>query len=617
MKSVKESIVKVLTGASSALFNYPSAIGFALAFALVTLFRIEMDWEEQQSLNFLFNCLHLSLASGALYSLAALTGIKSKMNSRKAFIAGNLSSLLIAALIFLLLYYTSGIVRDPEYNSYVTVSGLASARISVFMLLSALAFIVFASSNDSDFPVSNALFMTLKAFFVASIYGLVILAGTSGVIGAFQALVYPELTSKVYQYTSTIIGFLAFTLFVGYFPDFSIRSENQKRINAEHQPRFIEILFSNILVPLLIAMTGVLLIWTFRILSSGIQVPFVQLSSIATSYALAGVWLHIMVSEHKSTPAVFFKKFFPYAALLILSFQAYALVIQLEKYGLKTTEYFFILVWIAAVVASLLLIIKKSKSHKFIIYTICILAVISVLPVTGYHAFPVRSQIIRLEQQLTNLSILKNGELTPALTDPEDSIKASITETISFLANAENAKLPDWFDPKLNERNVFEERLGFEQTWPKYDPTPNQGQWVSIVLPSSPINISSYTWALNLENFRGKDALASNTITGDLGTYEIEWRVNTNSGVPNLKIYLENRLIIDETLKEHVDGLIDKYLEGPANSREAALEDMLLTIETEEIKVLLVFNNIELSVDPEKDSINYWINLKSLYFTEK
>lgn len=617
MNSLKESILRVFKGASTALFNYPSTIGYAFAFTLVTFVRIQMDWPEQQSFNFLFNCLHLSLAFGAIFSLALLTGIKSKINTKMAFVTGNVISVLIVMLVFLLLYTTSGVIRDPSFDVYKTVSDLAAARITVLMALSMLAFIIFASSNETSHSISRSLFMTQKAFFIAAIYSAVILAGTSGVIGAFQALVYPEMSSKVYQYASTLIGFLAFTLFVGYFPDFSNDSADSRREDAENQPRFIEVLFGNIMVPLIIAMTGVLLLWTVRILASGIQIPFVQLSSIAASYAFFGIWLHLMLSEHTSKLSLFFKKGFPYAALLILCFEAYALFKQLNIYGLKTTEYFFILVWIAAVTASILLIIKKSSAHKIIIYVISILAVFSVLPAVGYHSLPARTQINRLEKQLTTLGILNNGQLEPAVSEPDATLKFSITESVSFLATSEHIDLPTWFDPDLNQSNVFKAKLGFEQSWPNYDSNFNQGQWVSVILPSDPIDISEYNWAISLNNYIGPESIATSSIQGRNGTYRFEWIINTRSGVPNLKIYLDELLIVDENMKVHVDLLIEKYLNGPANTREAELNDMMMKIDIAEAKILLVFDTIELSVDSRDDSINYWINLKSAYFSEK
>ena len=85
------------------------------------------------------------------------------------------------------------------------------------------------------------------------------------------------------------------------------------------------------------------------------------LSGIATSYAAIGIWLHILVTHHESGMAKFYKRIYPMAALLILAFEARALILQLSDSGLKMPEYYFALIWVLAVVAAVLLLIKKEK----------------------------------------------------------------------------------------------------------------------------------------------------------------------------------------------------------------------------------------------------------------
>ncbi len=46
------------------------------------------------------------------------------------------------------------------------------------------------------------------------------MAGTSSIAGAIEALLYNDMSEKVYMYISAVVGFLTFILFIGYFPDF-------------------------------------------------------------------------------------------------------------------------------------------------------------------------------------------------------------------------------------------------------------------------------------------------------------------------------------------------------------------------------------------------------------
>ena len=137
------------------------------------------------------------------------------------------------------------------------------------------------------------------------------------------------------MYISTIGGFLAYAIFVGYFPDFRKGSKDEKRDIAQKQAKFIEILFQYIMVPITLALTVVLLLWSIKTLIVREEISFVRLSSIATSYAIIGIWLHLMVTHSVSQIAVFYRKVYPYTALIILAFEARALLIQLNNWGLK------------------------------------------------------------------------------------------------------------------------------------------------------------------------------------------------------------------------------------------------------------------------------------------
>ncbi|MHC1719140.1 MAG: DUF4153 domain-containing protein [Clostridiaceae bacterium] len=615
------SISQVFKGSAEAFKTFPAAIGCALAFAVVTMIRIQLDWPQQEPYNFLFNCLHWSFALGAIFSLAAITAAKSRFDGAKAFITANLLGLVAAALTFLGLYLFGATDPIATGSSYATVTGLAASRVSVAILISFLAFIVLAGYPKDQSDFAKALFMTTKAFFIALIYGAVILGGTTGVAGAVEALLYHDMSEKVYMYLATLSGFLMFTIFVGYFPDFRKGKIDEHRDVAQKQPRFIEILFVYIMIPIVMALTVVLFIWAGRTVIGNTQIQFIQLYSIATSYAVGGIWLHMMVTHHESGLAKFYRRFYPIAALIILAFEAWALMQQLGKSGLKITEYSFSIIWVIAVVSAVLLIAIKAKSHVPIIALTCAMAVISVLPVVGYHALPVTAQVNRLEQLLVSQDMLKDGNLVPAATEPDRAVRESITDAVDYLAYTSDAKLPGWFDKHLGENDVFKAKLGFEKIWPENDNN-NGGGYDNILstylyLPSAALDIGDYRWAISTMNEKESQGKVSNTIVGEKGTYEIYWSVTSENGIPYLRILKDGKVIIDQDLKGYIDKISAKYPPGKAKSYKPELEDMCLRIETPEVNLLLVFNNVQINLDPQRDTINYWLSLDAIYVSEK
>lgn len=622
MNAFTRSISKVFEGAVGTFKTFPASIASAVGFAVVTMVRIQLDWPEQEAYNFLFNCLHMAFAAGAIFSLAAITAAKVKYNTAKAFLIANLLGVAAVVITFLLLYFFGGSEPDRWANMIIRVSGLASARVTVLMMVSLLSFIVLAAQPKEQSDFSRGFLMTHKAFFIALIYGAVIMAGTSGVAGAIQALLYREMSSKVYQYIGTLVGFLTYTIFVGYFPDFRKGVVDERRENLQTQPRFIEVLFEFIMIPIALALTVVLLIWTGKTLVDGQAASFMRLSAIATSYAVGGIWLHVMVTHNTSSLAKFYRKIYPFAALLILAFEAWALIVQLNRYGMKMVEYSFLLIWIVAVAAVVLLIIKRDRAHVLIVMLIAATAVVSVLPIVGYHALPVKTQITRLENLLVSEDILRDGQLVPAAQEPERSVREAITDSVTFLAYAENARLPEWFDNELGQPAAFRDQLGFEQIWPEpeeyFGEGPQEIMNVALMLPNGVFEIEDYRWAIKLQNYEGKypgDATA--VVEGDRGTYKINWIVDPISGMPALEIRLNDQLILDENLRAYFDRISESYDLGQRNYNEGTLEEMSHKFESSEVEVLLVFGNIDFSVNVKEDQMHYWINLDTMYMREK
>lgn len=620
MNFFTRSIMKVFKGAVKSFETFPAAIGSALAFAIVTMIRIQLDWPEQEAYNFLFNCLHWSFALGAIFSLAAITAAQSRYNHAKAFKLANLSGILAVATAFFALYLFGGVDSSAAASRVATVSNLAAARVAAAILVSFLAFIVLAGYPKDQSDFSRAFFMTHKAFFIALLYGAVIMSGASSVAGAFQALLYKDMSSKVYMYIGTFAGFLAFAIFAGYFPDFRKGNADDHREVAQKQPRFVEILFEYIMVPIVLALTVVLLIWAGRTIVTGSWPVFVQLSSIATTYAFGGIWLHVMVTRQESGLAIFYRRVYPIAALIILAFEAWALVAQLGKSGLKMTEYYFILTWILAVSAAVLLLVRKARAHVAIVVLASALIVFSVLPAVGYQALPVAAQVGRLENLLVSEGILEDGQLIPATVEPDKTVRESITDAVDYLAYQEDAKLPDWFDKRLGEGAVFKEKLGFNKLFPEpeypYAEGPGRYLGTSLMLSTQAVDISGYDWAVNLQESSRKGE-ASVSVEGNKGVYEIYWTINPPSGIPSLKITLDGNAILEQDMNAYIDRISQAFPPGQGNPSQASLEDMSVKLETQEASVLLVFNNIEINVDPRADTINYWLNLNAMYFKEK
>jgi len=614
MTGIKNSINKVSRGAIKAFEDYPISMMSALLFSLVTIAKIQMDWEVQQSYSLLLNSLQFSMALSAAVGMASIAYVKSRNNTNNNFLLANIGSLIVGILTFILLYIFSG-VESGYLESYMRLSDLAVFRVMASIYTSLVLFIIFAGFPRENPNFSKSMYMTIRAFIVALIYGVVIMAGTSAVAGAIQALLYRDMSYKVYQYLGTISGFLGFAIFLGYFPDLTKNIKDEKRTYVEEQSRFVEVLLGLILVPIALALTIVLLIWTARTSFQGIETSFIQLSGIATSYSLGGILLHLLVTDHKGGLAKFYRSIYPIAALVILGFQLWALIVQVSANGIMDTEYTFGLIWIFSVISVILLLFRKEKSHISISIVSIVLVIVAVLPIIGFHSLPFRVQMSRLERILESEGMLVNEEIVKLQNEPDRSIKEDITEIVLYLGYKDNDNHPSWFSKDLRDENKFVEKFGFNLTWPTSGPDGPTYFGSNLMIPSLPIDISMYDNSILINDFMRKE---TNEVSyeGIIGEYQFTWTTNRTNEIPKFIVKLNGEEIIQEEFSEYLERLSLKYPPSEVYSKVVEMEDMLYRIETDDLSIMLVFTSIDINTE-KNGPVNYWMNLNSIYIKEK
>lgn len=624
MSNFTRSIRKVFLNAGKSFVNYPATMVNALLFTLILLVRTTMDWEVQKSYDFLLNSLQLTFAFGALFSLAATTFAHRRGHVKNQLLLANLLGLVVPAIAFFLLYLFGSMTpkQDLFGGPDKVLSILASARMVAAGFLSLLAFLLLAGEKEDELDFSGALFMAMKAFFLALIYGLVILGGVSGVFGAIRTLIYPGLDSKIFGYVASISFFIAFSIFVGYFPNFRKGVVDEHREVAETQPRFIAVLFEFILVPIMLALTVVLLLWAILTVMGGMNTRFINLYSIATSFAVGGLLLHILISKNDSGIATFYKKVFPFAALFILLFEAWALINQLNKFGLKTTEYLFILIWIMAFASSVLLILKQAKAHRWMVYLTSALVIVCVLPLIGFTDLPFVQQINRLESILTKENMISEGQIVPAKTLPSLETREFISESVDYLINADGAKYPNWLVPERLDYNNFKETMGFERVYPGQEPNePGLNERTSLNMMPYVFDVSDYQWAITPMNFE-KEIIGALNFTGKAGEYEILWNQQTSNSIPTLEVKLNGESVLKGDLKTYLDATLVKYPLGTTMELPGGSRDMLYQMESDQVMVTLMFNNININAfnakpEPGVNNLEYYLSLNAMFLNEK
>lgn len=607
MDSLRLTIDKVFKGAAKSFYRFPAAIISAIIISITAIVRIRLEWNVQQSYNLLFDSIQISFFLGAVFSMAAVTLDEIRSDKDKSFfMIANIAGLLVASISFLLLYFYGGRIFEDK-TAYLTSIALARASVAIF--ISAVAFVYIISKSKSIDSFSDSFFITHRAFIVSGIYGLVIMAGTSGVLGAFEALVYRGMDYRVYQYLGVAVGFFTYTMFLGYFPSFRETEDIDEIKKIKEQPRFIFVLLDYILIPIMMALTVVLLIWSVRVILKGVDVSFNRLSGIASSYVMIGIWLHLMVAKHETKLAVFYKKAYSFAGLLILVFEAWALFTQLSKFGLKTAEYSFLMIWIFATISVLLLVFLKQEVYRKIAIAAVVVSIIWVLPIVGYQDITFNSQVNRLEKILINQKFLVNDTIIAKENEVEFVTRGEITDAVDFISWSDKLNRPNWFKKDLNDEKVFKETFGFEKTYGVY-PDESEYSSTNLRLMTDVIDISDYSLSLNTNLNENTDHF--NTFEGPKGSYGIMLS-NEPTGIPKITVKKEDNIIIEEDMGKYLTDLISKYPVQQNQEIKVPFEDMNMILEGEDISILLAFRYVNAYFDKTRDRTDYYVEFQGIY----
>lgn len=607
MESLQLRMDRVFKGARNSFSRFPAAIVSAIVISVIAVIKIKMGWHNQKPYALLFDSIQMAFLLGAVFSMASAVFYEISSGKEKSFfMLINIAGILLAGISFLLLYFFGEKIGDDK-TAYL--SSVAVARVSVGIFISGVAFVYIISKAVESF--SDSFFITHRAFIVSGIYGLVMMLGVSGVLGAFQALIYKDMTYRMYQYLGVAVGLLSYLIFLGYFPKFGEVKDESEIAKVKERPRFIVVLLDYIVIPIMVALTVVLLIWSVRVIFKGVDTTFNGLSGIASSYVIVGIWLHIMVAKHESKIAGFYRKIYPVAGILILAFEAWALYVQISQFGLQTAEYSFLIIWVFALISVVLLMVLayEDGAYRKIAVTAVVLSIIWVLPIVGYQDVTFNSQVKRLEKLLLNNEFLVGGEIVAKDETIDYEIKEEITSAVQFIAYSDKVATPSWFREDMNDYDVFRETFGFQKTFGRH---PGQSQYSSMDfrLDADVVDISEYDLSLNIE-FHGEEEYSKKLG----GSYEILIS-NYYAQAPTITVKHEDRVIVEKGMGEHFANLMSDY---PQEVPEVNLpyDDMNMVIEAEDLEVLVVFKMINMHMDKETNHTDYYVEFQGVYVKDK
>lgn len=599
MNKFTMAINRIFSGILRSITRFPAAMFSAAAIAALATVRIQLDTHAHDQL---FTNLQMSFLLGAALAMA-LTVLAIGLSQRKSFFwAANLAALLAADAAFLLIHLPAG-----------ALSEIAAARIFALSAAALILFLLFIS-RDPDMDFNQASFMTLKAALIAAIYALVIMLGLMFIAFTVESLLYKAMDEKVYMHIAVWSAFAWFAFFLGYFPDFRRGVSDPQREVAGRQPRFAEVLFAYVLIPLMTLLTAVLLIWAIQILAVGDWPSFNQLSVIFTAYTLFGIFLAVMVSHYPQPAARWYRKVYPFAAVVFLAFEAYAWVSQIQMNGLMTNAYFIAVLWLLAVAGALVLLIAPVAKNRLIAWLAAGLCVLVILPWIGYHEAPVLAQQSRLRNVLIRNEMLSDERIRPAPATISEQDKVIISRSADFLLNADDVRKADWFTGSLRSYSEFRQVFGFDFTTDTGVPIDQPTRFsVDLSLPAGSATLAGYTLAAwpSFEPFVDFEASGA--------AIRVELIQSDGGQDIALSIQKDKQEIKLQDLRPWLDDLALRYqdINWKASQAAPSFADMTYTVVTEDFRVLVVFRSVWITWEKDDpDSRSYSASLHSVFYGE-
>ena len=578
MKKIKGLLFQLLKGMSEAIIRFPLTIVCLVGVATLVCYTIALD----QSPPIIIEKLVYTFLVSAVLGMAAQFAVERfmKLSALRLPVYG--LALVLGAGYFLILWPV------PEINAEISVRTL----IAVFALICAVLWIP-AYKKKADF--NEVCLIHFKTLFISILYSVVLSAGLAAIMASIDVLLF-NIHHDAYSYMLTVVWILfAPTYYLSLLPRFLSKTEDDvmKLQTAKNYPKFLSVLVSYIAIPLVGIYTLVLLAYFIKILITW-HWPSGQLGPMVLIYSAAGLVILVLASLLSNRFAVLYYKIFPKVLIPVVVLQLVSVGIRLNAYGVTESRYYVALFGIFSIIIGVLLSIKPVTRNSMIALLAAVLAIVSIIPPVDAFTVSRVSQINRLERILASENILSDGKIIPKANASEET-KIETTNILNYLDRHSSLQYISWLPPDFQIYSDMKNVFGFDPTYPL--DVAQDRYFVAVLDNQKPLIISGYDIGLTAFSYPGQEDQTYNFSLDGLNY------------VLNISRQSEREVSISvkdpagtELIGTNLSEFAWKLKEEKKNNRESlAPDDMTLEIKKGEYKLKIVFQQINLNFDDNKN----------------
>lgn len=596
MKS-KEKLQKTLSGLYEAISRYPLTVIFLIAAAIANSMGIERGEPYTKVL--------LTFIVGAFLSFtvqAAYERFYVKFLHR--------AILMSVSVVLALGYYLI-------VNQSVTTSIETWIRTSVALFALFIAYI-WVPVIKSKVTFNESFMCAFKAFFNSFLFSLVLFTGISLILTAINLLLF-HINEKSYMHTLNIVGVLFapiyFLSLIPIYPGLSIRNllkdgmkantdniefnkeiikyDEEKILKASNCPKFLEILISYIIIPLLSVYTAILIIYIIKNINTKFWSDN-RLEPMLVGFAITVILLYILASRLENKFAIVFRNIFPKLLIPIVIFQIISSILRIQYTGITHGRYYVILFGIFAVISGIFLSIIPVRKNGIIAILLIGFSLFSIIPPVDAFTISRTSQQKKLENVLIKNTMLVDNKITPnpSISDEDKKI---ISTTMDYLEMMGYTKKIEYLGKDFNLYRDFYITFGFY----RYEDNIYRQDNIFISLNrQSPINISGYDTLVVTDFYIGKDNTNSNNKLCVFEKAGNKYNLSINYSLNSSYIWLSNDKD-EELIRINMKDVFDKFESStsgnyPISKDSINPEQATFTQENDKAAISLVALNINI-----------------------
>ena len=553
-----------LSGIGQALARYPVTILWLMGIAILNMIEIESSFSRYSQFIFTF-------VIGAILSMVGqhiYERFYKKTTHRWLILGGSV-------LLTILYYFTLTSGDIFEYVYFI--------RTSVFLFSLLIAFIWIPSISNKQVYFHQNFLAIFKALLTILLFSGVLTIGIFAIIVSIDTLLFTMPADSTIHAANIIWCLFAPVYFLGMVPVYHEQgSQEGAREDAYLVPRFLEILLTYIVIPIVAIYTIILLMYVLLNIGGQFWTDNL-LEPLLVAYAIVVIVVYLLSCNIEHRFADLFRKIFPKIMLPIVAFQTISSILKIQEMGITYGRYYVILFGIFAVISGVIFSFFPPNRNGWIAIVLLVLGMISVTPPIDAFTVARNSQMSRLEKTLVENNMIENGMVqADASISVEDKIVVTRSvDNLEMFGEIERVNyLPQDFDVYAD----FEEVFGFPMTY-------------STQIPGSPgnyayLNLSEET----VMNVEGVDYWGYVFFSSE---EEKEWEVGQGN---ILKIiYQEDDYftlqLTDQNGTEIINGNMSEAIEHAFEQSDVRepleIEDMLFVVENDAAKVTIVMISLD------------------------